>query len=221
MSSYLAKGVAVSAMALGLMAGQVYAQDNSNTEGENSEAAAPAAPTGSWVKLCNKDENLEKEVCVVSQELRDPNTAQLVASATIRLIEGEQKVLILAVPTGVLIPPGMRVQIDQAEPKKADYAICFPNACVARMLIDDAYISSLKNGGQLGIAVMGGDQQQVGFPLSLVGFTKAYDGDATPQAEYEQTQQQLADIIRQRAEAARAAQQEQAEGDGTNSDASE
>lgn len=218
-SNPLLRGLNVALIAAGLMTGAsllVPAANAQDTTPAETAPAAPAAPAGSWVKLCNVEEESGIEVCVISQELRDSNTAQLIASVTVREIPEKPTVLIIAVPTGVLLPPGMRVQIDQSEPKAAQYAICFPNACIARMDIDDAYISALKAGGQLGIAVMGGDRQQVGFPVSLVGFTKAYDGEATDQADYEQTQRQLADIIRERAEEVRAAQEaEQSEGGDT------
>ena len=211
-TKHLVKGLNASVAAIGLFAGAILMTPlvvNAQETTPAAEATPPAGPAGSWVKLCNTEETSDTEVCVISQELRDPNTGQLVASVTIREIPDQPKVLIIAVPTGVLLPPGMRIQIDQAEPKPAEYAICFPNACVARMNVDENYINALKAGGLLGITVMGGDRQQVGFPVSLVGFTKAYDEPATEQEEYEQTQRQLADIIRQRAEAARAAQEAQ------------
>ena len=212
-SNPLLRGLNIAAAATGLMAGAVLLSPHAVAQTTPEAAAsepAEAAPAGSWVKLCNKEEGAEIEVCVISQELRDSNTAQLVASVTIREIPDQPTVLIIAVPTGVLLPPGMRIQIDEAEAKPAEYAICFPNACIARMNIDAEYITALKAGGQLGIAVMGGDRQQVGFPVSLVGFTKAYDDPPTDQADYEQTQRQLADIIQERAEAARAAQEAEA-----------
>jgi invasion protein IalB len=209
-SNPLLRGLYIVAATAGLVAGAVFLSPGAiaqTTPAAPAGETAQTAPIGSWVKLCNTEEGTEVEICVISQELRDSNTAQLIASVTVREIPDQPAVLIIAVPTGVLLPPGMRVQIDQAEAKPAEYAICFPNACIARMEIDEEFIHAMKAGGQLGIAVMGGDRQQVGFPVSLVGFTKAYDGEATEQSEYEQTQRQLADIIRERAEAARAAQE--------------
>jgi len=213
-SNPLLRGLTSTAATIGLVAGTIFTAPGAiaqTTPDVPAPLVAPTVPGGSWVKLCNKEEGAEIEICVVSQELRDANTAQLIASVTVREIPDQPAVLIIAVPTGVLLPPGMRVQIDQAEAKEAEYAICFPNACIARMNIDDDYIHAMKAGGQLGIAVMGGDRQQVGFPVSLVGFTKAYDGGPTDQVEYEQTQSQLAEIIRERAEAARAAQEAEGE----------
>lgn len=179
---------------------------------ENQAPAAGATPQSAWVKLCNKDEGTNKEICVVSQELRSSDNGQLVASLSIRLVEGEKNILIAAVPTGVILPPGLRVNVDDNPPASAQYTICFPNACVARMELKDEFIALMKKGKNIGIAVIDGSQQTIGYPMTLIGFTSAFDGPPTDQEAYAETQRNLVNAIQQRAAQERAAQEAQQEG---------
>jgi invasion protein IalB len=97
---------------------------------EADPAAAPPAaggPDSAWAKLCNTDGATGKELCLTIQEIR-ADTGQFIASATIRTIAGEaKKSLITAVPPGMLLQPGLRIQIDDAQQVRS-YGICFPNA---------------------------------------------------------------------------------------------
>jgi len=196
--------IATFAASVGAVLTPAMAQDNQTAETQNGEEQANA-----WVKLCNQDEQLNKEICVVSQELRSSENGALVASLSIRLIEGEKKVMIVAVPVGVLLQPGMQVSIDEKNKKIAEFAICFPNACVARLEVDDAYINAMKKGNMIGVTVIDSNQQGIGYPMTLVGFTKAFDGAPTPPDEYAETQRNLVNAIRERAEQAREAEEGQ------------
>ncbi|MBZ0218687.1 MAG: invasion associated locus B family protein [Fimbriimonadaceae bacterium] len=196
-----------------LLSGTASAQTN-----QPAEAAPDAVPQSAWVKLCNVDEGTNKEICVVSQELRSSDNGQLVASLSIRLVEGEKNILIAAVPTGVILPPGLRVNVDENPPASAQYTICFPNACVARMELKDEFIALMKKGKNIGIAVIDGSQQTIGFPMTLIGFTAAFDGPPTPQEAYAETQRNLVNAIQARAAQERAAQAAQQEQEGGNNE---
>ena len=123
-------------------------------------AAPPAAATGRgrtdqpWVKLCNTDPASKKELCLIIQELR-AETGQFIASATIRQITGDAKIsFIAAVPPGMLLQPGLRVQVDEGKQFAVKYGICFPNACYAELEVDDDFIASMKSGNKLIITTL-------------------------------------------------------------------
>ena len=199
------KRLAVAFAAAAIYAGSALYSETAIAQ-DTQAPAADEVPPNAWAKLCSHDEQIGKEICVVSQELRSADNGQLVASMSIRLVEEEKNVLIIAVPTGVILPPGLQVRIDQNEPVGANFTICFPNACVARMELADEFITAMKKGNQIGIAVIDGSQQTIGFPISLVGFTAAFDGPATDPEAYAQTQRNLIEAIQARAAQDRAAQ---------------
>jgi invasion protein IalB len=170
------------------------------------DAPAPAptpGPESPWAKLCNADPASGKELCLVIQEIR-ADTGQFIASATIRTIAGDtKKSLIAAVPPGMLLQPGLRIQIDDGEQVEVKYGICFPNACYGELEVTDDSIGKLKAGGKLTLTTLNQQAKPVNFPMTLSGFTKAYDGQGLDQAALQARESELADALARRAENAR------------------
>lgn len=170
-------------------------------QAQTAETTAPEE--SAWVKICNVNPQTKKNMCLVTQELRT-DTGQTLASVAIREIEGEdRKTLLTAVPPGMLIQPGMRVQVDGNKPQDAKYSICFPNACYAEMVINDDFIAALKRGTKLVVTTLNQQAKAVGFDLTLIGFTKVYDGAAVDPKELAQKQEQLQQELQKRAEETR------------------
>jgi invasion protein IalB len=192
--------VAASAALLGLAAGAAVAQPADQAPQAPASAGTETQQGVAWIKLCTTDEKTKQEQCLVTQELREANSGQLLASGSVRIAEGEKTLLIFAVPIGVLLPPGARIQIDEDKPTIAPYTICFPAACVVRMEIDDAFVAALKRGKNMTVSVMNAERKAVGFPLTLVGFTKAYEGPPVDPKLYQQAQDKLTEEIKRRAE---------------------
>lgn len=200
----LAKALAMTcfmAASMGAGLAPAQAQDANKPAAQAGEGDSPS--NNAWIKLCNEDQNLKKEVCVVTQELRDGNSGGLLASATVRLVEGEKVGMIVAVPVGMLLQPGIQVRVDKNEPKAGKYTVCFPNACVAAVDVGDEYIAQMKKGSEMIVATIRPDKKPIAFPLTLSGFTMAYEGPATDTKVYEESQQNLAEEIAKRAEEAR------------------
>ncbi len=190
---YLIRSLAVAAFAIGIPLG---------ANAQEGEAAAPT-PEAPWAKLCNADPATGKELCLTIQEIR-ADTGQFIASATIRTIAGEaKKSLITAVPPGMLLQPGLRVQIDDQPPTDIKYGICFPNACYAELEVNDDFVTKLKAGGKLTITTLNQQAKPVNFPMTLAGFTKAFDGKGLDQAAQQARESELADALARRAENAR------------------
>ena len=197
-TNYITKWMAVATVA-------ILAPLGASAQEADPAAAPPAAggPDSPWAKLCNTDPTTGKELCLTIQEIR-ADTGQFIASATIRTIAGEaKKSLITAVPPGMLLQPGLRIQIDDAQQVEVKYGICFPNACYGELEVDDAFITKLKAGGKLTLTTLNQQAKPVNFPMTLGGFTKAYDGSGLDQAAQQTRESELADALARRAENAR------------------
>jgi invasion protein IalB len=129
-------------------------------------AAGGAAPAGdaanktAWVKLCEKaplvkkdkdgkDVKEEKNLCLTHHERLDGNTGMVLVSAAIRQVEGQDKQsLMIMVPLGMAIPPGIRAAVYTKEqwaavqknekidekslkPIELKYSLCHPAGCTA------------------------------------------------------------------------------------------
>lgn len=169
-----------------------------------------------WFKLCNTNPNSNKEQCLTSAELRDQDSQQLLASVSLLEQEGGGRMVLLGAPIGVLLPPGVELQIDEAEPKKVDYTLCQPNNCVAQVELTDQLINSMKAGKELKLYVRNPRKERVRFTLTLNGFTKAHEGEPMTREQYEeriaQLDNKIRDFVEKRREQLEA--QQQGEGDG-------
>lgn len=171
--------------------------------------AVPAGPAAAqdddnpWVKICNTDPNAQKEVFLITQELRT-DSGQFLASIAIRETPGEQRRSLLAsVPVGMLLQSGVQLQVDGAQPQTARYTICFPNACYAELAIDGSYINKLKAGGKLQITTMNQQARPVRFDMTLIGFTAAYESEGLAPQALQARQEELQRELERRAQEAR------------------
>jgi invasion protein IalB len=164
-------------------------------------AAADTSPQPEWVKLCSKPEGAEEQVCLITRERR-ATTGQLLAAVTVREV-GDKKFMVAAVVPGMLIRPGMQVQIDGANATKAEYTICFPNLCFAEAEINADYVTKLKGGSKLVVTTLSQQAKPVNFDISLAGFTAAYDGAAIDPAELQAKTETLTKELERKAAATR------------------
>ncbi len=166
-------------------------------------AAAPAVPedTYPWVKICQKDAE-GKSVCLIAKELRGAN-GELIASVAMRDTEGEpKKTLLIAVPPGILVQPGMRVMIDKGKPAEVKYRICFPNACYGDLDLSDQMAGDLKKGNLLIVTALTLQQKPTGYPFRLDTFKTALESQGIDPTAGQQSQEQLQQELQKRAEEA-------------------
>ncbi len=174
----------------------------------STETVQPT-PGENWVKVCAPDPSTKKQLCQVIQQLA-ADTGQFIASVNIKTLEGEPKIIFAAAirmpTTGVLVAPGMRAQIDGGKQFSVTYSICYPDVCYADTTVDDAFITSLKAGSQLTLITLtqqGQEAKPLGIPLSLVGFTKAYDGQGIDPNAAQAQRDDLAKSLKAHAEEVR------------------
>ncbi len=193
-------------------------------------AAGKEAPKSAWVKLCEKapigkkdkdgkdakDAKEEKNICLTHHERLDGNTGMVLVSAAIREIEGQDKKhLMVMVPLGMAIPPGIKAavytkeqwdktakneKIDEKSLKPIDlkYSLCHPSGCTAEIEATADIVEQMKTGGGIMVLAMNAAAQPIGFPVPLMGFAEAYAGKPVDNAEYKKARGQLMAQIRQR-----------------------
>jgi invasion protein IalB len=212
----LARAGCIGALFLALPTADALAQ--SKDKGAQPPAAQKAAPPAKapeqpqaptqqavaipspWTKICNRDPQANKEVCLVAQDIR-AETGQFLASVAVREVEGEpKKQFIIAVPPGMQLQPGMRVVIDKNEPLPARYSICFPNACYGDMDIDGKFIDVMKKGQALTVQAINQVGRTVNFTLVLKDFAKAYEGPPVDPKEVEEQQRKLREGMQKQAD---------------------
>lgn len=207
----LASGIAL-AVALTWAATEPRAQ-NAQPPGESAAPepgnAAPAEEQEGWMKICSDDPAIKKTVCIIQINLVT-DAGQFLASTQLRETEGEaRKRLIAAVPPGMLLQPGLQVQVDKNKPVPLQYSICFPNACYGEAVVEDAFINAMKKGSRLMLTALNEESKPRPFPFTLGGFTAVYDGPGIDPNEAAQRQRDLQQRLSERAEEERRRLEEQ------------
>jgi invasion protein IalB len=192
---------------------------------------APAANKSAWVKLCEKtplvkkaedgkEVKEEKDICLTHHERLDGNSGMVLVSAAIREVQGQDKKhLMIMVPLGMALPPGLRAavytkdqwakiakneKVDDKELKPIDlkYSLCHASGCTAEIEADAGIVDQMKAGGGLMIVAMNAAAQPIGFPVPLDGFSDAFAGKPIDNEEYKKARGQLMAQIRDRQKAA-------------------
>ena len=215
----------------------------SATVGGPEAAAAADGNKSAWVKLCEraplvkkdkegKEVKEEKNLCLTHHERLDGNTGMVLVSAAIREVEGQdKKSLMVMVPLGMAIPPGIRAAVytkdqwgavsknekvddKQLKPVELKFSLCHPAGCTAETEATDEIIEQMKSGGGMMVVAMNANAQPIGFPVPLDGFADAYAGAPIDNKAYADARSQLMKQIRDRqtqlAEQYRKDQQEKA-----------
>ncbi len=147
-----------------------------------SQEAAPATATpegqNNWLKVC---EPLESggDACIMRQVVVANN--QFLGSFLLRDDPGQESRLlaIAAVPLGVLLPFGVTWQIDGAQPVRVPFMLCDPQSCSTQLVINEAYVDSLKRGATLKLTAKNRQNQDLVIEIDLAGFTSVYDAESS------------------------------------------
>lgn len=130
---------------------------------------------GDWGYKCETAPNSDEQLCYMFQNVTKKDGGELVLGARIAYRDDQPDPLLVAtVPLGSLLPPGAALVMDGVEPVKLTYFLCAAQGCttVATPLPAEV-VNAMKKGDQAAIRVAAPNQQVVGLPLSLKGFTKA------------------------------------------------
>lgn len=225
-------GGAALALVLGLAVSPAFAQDAKKEAAPAAkDAKAPAGKQSAWVKLCEKaplvkhdkdgkEQKEEKNICLTHHERLDGNSGMVLVSAAIRQVEGStDDHLMIMVPLGMALPPGIKAavytkeqwekaakneKIDDKELKPIDlkYSLCHASGCTAETNATKEIVEQMKTGGGIMVLAMNAQAQPIGFPVPLDGFTEAYAGKPVDNKEYAKARGQLMAQIRERQQAA-------------------
>ena len=170
--------------------GAVFAEDAAPKE--KAAAAVPAGekaaeqklPDGfeqfkDWIKECEKlkdPEGKEIELCQISQTLTNTEINQPMLKVAAGYVPGKKEaVMILTLPLGVILPPGIQLTVGEGKAARVPVTTCLPQGCQAGVQLDEEFTARLKKGKQMIVTFLGPDGKQINAPISLSGFTAGMD----------------------------------------------
>ena len=175
--SLFAFGVAAAATLLGAGVAPALAQDLAADQ---------------WVKVCQTDEKQKKEVCKTAYDLRTSG-GQFLASIALVEASGEARRFIdLIMPTGLLLQPGVKIQIDQNKADEGKYGMCARDGCVAQLVASEAFVGQMKKGANLTVTAQSQSATPVEFVFPLASFKAANEGKAMDEAALKKREEAIA-----------------------------
>jgi invasion protein IalB len=185
-------------------------------KGAPAAAAAPPGdgkPAPAWVKLCEKGNFVTKDkdgkekaeehsICLTHHERIDAQSGIVLVSAALRSVDdGKNPLLMVMLPLGMAIPPGMQVGVYSKEmwdkiqknekvddskltPIKVPYILCHSAGCTGEIDATPELIEQFKTNGGIIVYAVSGQGAPVAFPIPLVGFDTALAGAPADNQEY-------------------------------------
>lgn len=172
------------ACALLLAAGALHApapaaaQTNGDLETEQAPTPRNGEKFDDWTLRCGKANEQAPEACEMFQQHVSQQTDKVVLHAAVgKLPNNEQPGMLLVLPLGISLPPGVFVKVDEGEAQAVPVERCTPDGCRVELLLDTPFLNKLKSGTTMTVVFHVYDQQgqreRVGVPVSLLGFTAA------------------------------------------------
>jgi invasion protein IalB len=203
-------------------------------KGAPTAAAAPPGdgkPAPAWVKLCEKGNFVTKDkdgkeraeehsICLTHHERIDAQSGIVLVSAALRSVDdGKNPLLMVMLPLGMAIPPGMQVGVYSKEmwdkiqknekvddskltPIKVPYILCHSAGCTGEIDATPELIEQFKTNGGIIVYAVSGQGAPVAFPIPLVGFDTALAGAPADNQEYAKQRRALMQQIAQNQEKA-------------------
>lgn len=94
-----------------------------------------------------------------------------------RTEQGEQvpAAVEIVAPLGVLLPAGVRVQIDGGRVRATGFEVCVSNGCIAQDVMSEEFVSDMKRGSSAQMTIVLAQKGESPINISLRGFTRAFD----------------------------------------------
>lgn len=124
---------------------------------------APAGPL--WNKVCGANGPCAVEQFVVAL----PQKAVMVHVQFSTTDKPEQTRLLLQVPLGVLLPPGVTLSIDGSAPIALPFERCTPQGCVVSAVLDKTALAKFTGGKVLTVHYVLTEKATRDFPVKLDG----------------------------------------------------
>jgi len=163
-------------LALALAAGLALASASAVQAQQAGGAQGGNAGARNWVMQCGEAQGDTPRRCRVVQNIVLQETNQRLLTVVVEPREGaENHALVLALPHGVFLPAGASIAVDDGEPAALVIQTSDANGAYAGTAISDDLLASLKKGSRMTVAFKTAQRKDLAVPVSLIGFTAAYD----------------------------------------------
>lgn len=145
------------------------------------ETEAPIMPTtlsetyDTWTVQCGNTGTGDqtKRQCQMSQELLQQDSRQRMLLFAVTEGEGNAKATLI-LPFGLLLSPGVHIEIAEKELASGGFQTCLPQGCLVEIELSSMALDQLQTGEKLSVLMTVQNGQPMKTDVSLKGFGAAY-----------------------------------------------
>jgi invasion protein IalB len=154
--------------------------------GQTTTAPTPPAEPGievqqfqDWAVRCGQPAEGGQRACEMVQQRQDEQGQTVLAIAVGNIPNAPDPGMLIILPLGIWLPPGVILRVDNGEEVPARIERCERRGCQVELLLESKVLTLLKSGREVNVLFQIYDEQGqtrlVGVPFSLLGFTAALD----------------------------------------------
>ena len=128
---------------------------------------------GAWMVTCSIEAQSDTEECSAIYEIVDKQKGITLMSWLVGFSKKQMLMSEIVTPTGVLIPPGVGLTVDQEKLITIPYAACAPRGCKSRFELTRKLRAKLAKASSVVVSVTALDGRSLNFSLDFNGFRKA------------------------------------------------
>jgi invasion protein IalB len=132
-----------------------------------------------WAVRCGRPAEGAAEACEMLQQRQDEQGQTVLAIAVGDVPNNDSPGMLIILPLGVWLPPGVVVKVDGGKEVPARIERCERRGCQVELLLKPEVLTVLKSGREANVLFQiydqNGQPKVVGVPFSLLGFTAALE----------------------------------------------
>ena len=129
----------------------------------------------SWNVVCDTPPGAVREQCGATQSVVSEERPDLGLTITVfETADQAARILRVVAPLGVFLPAGLGLNLDGEDLGRAVFSRCVAAGCEANVVMDDALLARLRNGGEATFIIYQTPETGTGFPVELNGLDAAY-----------------------------------------------
>ena len=153
----------------------------STTPAPKTAAPNPQSQDGKqfqdWILHCEVMTEGKPEACEMRQQIVDKQGARVVLVIVGRVPNVDSPGMLILMPLGIALPPGVFLKIDDGDRQRLEVKICAKEGCRVEVVLKPDLLAQLKAGTK-GTVIFyifdrKGKGQEVDIPISLLGFSAA------------------------------------------------
>ena len=148
--------------------------------GVAQEAKKPVAkkPVASWIVNCNPTSDGASMICQMSQTFNEAKSKKRIMAISIRPQPNDKTkrpLMVLALPHGLHFPSGANFKVDDQPAVPIELQTSDPNGVYSATPLGPKTIAAMKKGNAITVTMYAAANKPLAIPVSLVGFTAAFN----------------------------------------------